>query len=186
MKVERLNKIETATFELGDVIKFKLNDGEKVEAMAVKQEDDGMVFLLVDCLEQEYSMNATDTTEGGYEASDLREKLNGEILDRFPQKIKARMVPFDNGDPLRLPTEKEIFGENPWGEDEHESVERFKGMKKRRNRMAFQGNNGDPEWYWLQNPVENSAAFFAGVSSHGLAYCYSASYAFGVRPAFKI
>lgn len=116
MKVKRMIKSDVSTFKVGDIIKVKLTDGEKAQAMAVQQEEDGMIFCLVDCLAKEYPMNETCTNEGGYEASDLRKKLNGEILDRFPADLKALMVPFDNGDLLRLPTEKEILGENYHGE----------------------------------------------------------------------
>ena len=106
-------------------------------------------------------MNAQNTNAGGWDASDLRKKLNGEILDRFPQKIRKLLLPFENGDLLRLPTEKEIFGSNPCGEDEPESVSQWKPMKQRKNRIASQGLNGGWEWYWLQNRVPNSAACFA-------------------------
>lgn len=105
-------------YEVQDVIAFKLTDGEEVQAMAVQQENDGMVFCLVDCLTDEYSMNDTNSNGGGYEVSGLRKKLNTEIIARFPADIKAMMVPFGNGDYLRLPTEKEIFGENYYGEYE--------------------------------------------------------------------
>lgn len=186
MKVKRVSKVETNEFMVGDIIKFKLADGEKVEAMAVMPEDDGMVFLLVDCLQKEYRMNTRDTNEGGYEQSDLRGKLNGEILAGFPAKIKDKLIAFENGDFLRLPTEKEIFGENPFGEDEPESVEQFKAMEKRRNRIAFQGKNGAWEWYWLQNTVKDSASNFAVVTNGGNATYSYASNSRGVRPAFKI
>lgn len=161
MKVKRMIKSDVDTFRVGDIIKFKLTDGEKVQAMAVQQENDGMLFCLVDCLADEYSMNETNTNEGGYEDSDLRKKLNTEIIARFPADIKAMMVPFGNGDYLRLPTEKEIFGENYYGEYESPYVQQWKPMKQRRNRIAFQGKNGSWEWYWLQNKCRESAAFFA-------------------------
>lgn len=54
------------------------------------------------------------------------------------------------------------------------------------NRIASQGLNGGWEWYWLQNWVPNSAAYFANVYSDGVADCYDASYAGGVRPVVKI
>ncbi len=160
MKVKRMIKSDVDTFRVGDIIKFKLTDGEKVQAMAVQQENDSMLFCLVDCLADEYSMNDTNTNEGGYEGSDLRKKLNTEIIARFPADIKAMMVPFGNGDYLRLPTEKEIFGENYYGEYESPYVQQWKPMKQRRNRMAFQGKNGGWEWYWLQNKCRDSAAYF--------------------------
>ena len=48
---------------VGDVIRFKLSDGEKVEMLAVKEESDGMIFCFVDCLAKEYSMNEQNTNE---------------------------------------------------------------------------------------------------------------------------
>lgn len=186
MKVRRTEKIKVNTFRVGDVIRFKLSDGEKVEMLAVKEESDGMIFCFADCLAKEYSMNEQNTNEGGWDASDLRKKLNSEILDRFPRKIRKLLLPFENGDMLRLPTEKEIFGSNPCGEDEPESVSQWKPMKQRKNRIASQGLNGGWEWYWLQNRVPNSAAAFADVSGDGHATCSGASAADGVRPVVKI
>lgn len=173
-------------YEVEDVIAFKLTDGEKVQAMAVQQEDDGMLFCMVECLADEYFMNETNTNEGGYEDSDLRKKLNTEIIARFPAEIKAMMVPFGNGDYLRLPTEKEIFGENRYGEYENPHVQQWKPMKQRRNRIAFQGKNGGWEWYWPQNKCRDSAVTFAYVNTGGDAGYGTASYSRGVRLVFKL
>ena len=184
MKLFRTNEIDTDTYQVGDVISFTLTDGEEVEAMAVKQEQDGMLFCLVDCLADEYAMNEEDTNRGGFDASDLRVALNGEILDRFPADLREKMVAFANGDLLRLPTEREIFGENVFGETDDK--EQWEPMKLRRNRIAFQGKNGTWEWYWLMNRKRGSAAAFALVTNRGYAYYYGASNSHGVRPAFKI
>ena len=98
------------------------------------------------------------------------------------------MAPFDNGDLLRLPTEKEIFGENYYGEYESPYVKQWKPMKKRRNRMAFDGTKEENlQWYWLMNKVRESAAsIFASVDYDGNAFYNYASNSPGVRPAFKI
>lgn len=186
MKVRRTEKIKVDLFRVGDVIRFKLSDGEKVEMLAVKEENNGMIFCFADCLAKEYSMNAQNTNAGGWDASDLRKKLNGEILDRFPQKIRKLLLPFENGDLLRLPTEKEIFGSNPCGEDESESVSQWKPMKQRKNRIASQGLNGGWKWYWLQKRVQNSAAYFAYADYDGYCSYDNASYEAGVRPVAKI
>ena len=130
-------------------------------------------------------MNEEDSNRGGFDASDLRMKLNREIIERFPAEIREQMIAFTNGDMLRLPTEKEIFGVNEYGEDESD-VEQFAPMKLRRNRIAFQGFNGNWEWYWLANKHKRSASYFARVHAGGRANCYYASCAGGVRPAFKI
>ena len=175
-------------FGVGDLISFDLTDGEHMEAIAVKEESDGMIFCAVDCLEKEYPMNQKPTNEGGYEACELRKVLNREIVDRFPAEIREVMVPFENGDLLRLPTEKEIFGENEYGESEADTVTQWEPMKLRRNRIAFQGYNGAWEWYWLQNRLRDvaSAAIFARVDGAGYADYGYASGSYGVRPAFKI
>lgn len=180
MKVKRMIKSDVDTFKVGDIIKVKLTDGVKVQAMAMQQEEDGMIFCLVDCLPGEYPMNSTRTSE-------LRKKLNGEILNLFPAELKTMMAPFDNGDLLRLPTEKEIFGENYYGEYESPYVKQWKPMKKRRNRMAFDGSKEENlQWYWLMNKVRESAPTFSLVYNDGSASTADASSSYGVRPAFKI
>lgn len=197
MEVKRTIKTEVETFKVGDIIKFKLIDGEKVRAMAVRQEANGMLFVFVDCLRNEYpmfkDMGVMGSVEINYFNSDLRHALNGKILDRFPEEIRSRMVGMrigstDTFDLLRIPTEKEIFGENIYGKEECSEIKRFKGMKKRRNRMAFQIVNGEErlEWYWLQTRVKGTASDFAHVNSYGGANYYGASYASGVRPAFLL
>lgn len=186
MEIKRVTKMNTTNFEVGDVFSMTMTNGEQVEAMAMKQEKDGMIFMLVDCLQTEYPMNEECTNRGGYEACDLRKKLNGEILETFPAEIREMMVAFPNGDLLRLPTEKEIFGENYYGEKEADDVTQFEPMKFRRNRIAFLGMNGSYEWWWLANKMKGYVTDFAHVSGYGLANSSSASGADGVRPAFKI
>lgn len=196
MEVKRKITVDTEVFEVRDIIKFKLKDGEKVKAMAVKETSEGMLFITVDCLAKEYPMfekpNEMGSMQINYYNSDLRHALNGEILDRFPDEIRSRMVAMRIGntdafDLLRIPTEKEIFGENPYGADEGK-VKRFKGMKKRRNRIAFRIVNGEEnwEWYWLQNRVEDTASNFASVGTDGYADYLNASYPLGVRPVFLL
>jgi len=174
MRVHRRVIEEVETPRIGDVINFTLTTGEKVEAMAMREEKDGMLFVTVDCLEEERSMNEANTTKGGYEKSELRKALNSLIYDTFPEDIKEKMVPFANGDFLRLLTEDEVFGDD-----------RLEPMNNRRNRIADRGAGSDElEWWWLQDVY--AAATFALVSYAGPAGCRDASRALGVRPAFKI
>lgn len=187
MKVKRICSVDVDTFKVGDIIKIKLTNGAKVQAMAMQQEEDGMIFCLVDCLPCKYPMNSTSTNKGGYEESDLRKKLNGEILNLFPAELTGMMTPFENGGLLRIPTEKEIFGENYYGEYESPYVKQWKPMKKRRNRMTFDGTKDEYlQWYWLMNKARESATSFSGVGCGGHADGDSASCSFGVRPVFKI
>ena len=184
MKVTRKIKVETNKFKVGDIISFTLNDGEKVRARAVKKEDGGMLFCCIDCLAAKYPMNVNDSNEGGYKESDLRKVLRAEIIRKFPVNITDRMQPMEYGDLLRIPTEREIFGINKYGEKD--DMEQWPCMKKRRNRIAFQGNNGDWEWYWLQNKRRDSASYFCVVDSAGAAGALLASYSIGVRPVFLL
>jgi len=194
MEVIRKITVDTELFELGDTISFELTTGEQAQAMAVRETPNGMLFMFVDCLKTEQKMfeNVNNAEVVDYEHSDLRKKLNGEILESFPEEIRERMVGMRVGqtncfDMLRIPTEREIFGENPYGVDEPKSVRRFYGMEERRNRIAWQGSKtGEFEWYWLQNKVEDSASHFAYVYGNGDAYCGSASNSLGVRPVFLL
>lgn len=191
-----LDKKELAQdeYKVGDVIDFTLTTGEKVSAMAMRQEEDGMLFVFIDCLKKEYPMFKNPSKMGSmqinYFNSDLRHALNNEILDTFPEEIKSRMKVMRIGDTdafdkLRLLTEKEVFGENRYGEVDNGT--RLPLMEEIRNRIAFQGRGTDTwEWWWLQNKAEGSAAYFASVTTYGRASSDAASNDLGVRPAFKI
>ena len=192
MKVYRTSEVLAGgKYEVGDIVSYTMEDGEEVEALAVKEEFDKhgnlcMVFMLLDCLKEECRMNRDDTNDGGYEESHLRDQLATKYLEKFPAALRLNMVPFENGDLLRIPTEREIFGRNIYGEEETNTVEQFEPMKKRRNRMAFDGLNGETQAYWLQNKRVRSATHFCGVNYSGYAATNSASYSNGVRPLYRI
>ena len=168
---------EQTRFEPGDTFTFKMEDGEKVKVRAVQEDADGnMLFIFEDCLKDEYTMNQI-----------LNESALEKIYRRMPKKIRKKMAAFDNGDMLRLPTEKEIFGENEYGEEESADVKQFECMKKRKHRIAFQGYGTDKwEWYWLANRYKASASRFCGVGNGGFSNYVSASRAYGVRPLFLV
>lgn len=196
MEVIRNMTIDTELFELGDIISFTLSTGEKVKAKAIRETPNGMLFITVDCLKDKQPMFKTTDRMGSMEInyfnSDLRHTLNSKIFDTFPEEIKSRMVGMRVGqtnwfDMLRIPTEREIFGENPYGKNEPVSVRRFYGMENRRERIAFQGSEtGTWKWYWLQNKIEGSASCFAGVGIDGDAGYGDASHFNGVRPVFLL
>lgn len=192
MKVYRTSEVLAGgRYEVGDIVSYTMEDGEEVEAIAVKEEFDKhgnlcMVFMLLDCLKEECRMNRDDTNDGGYEESHLRDQLATKYLEKFPAALRLNMVPFENGDLLRIPTEREIFGRNIYGEEEPNTVEQFESMKKRRNRMAFDGLNGETQAYWLQNKRVRSATYFCYVDTYGFAGTYYASLSFGVRPLYRI
>ena len=148
---------------------------------------EGALFLLDQYLDEAYPMNRKNTNKGGYEESDLRETLRSkEILDLFDD-WGDRMVPFDNGDLLRIPFFGEIFGQDDaeyFEPDGPDGCEQWELMKDRKNRIAFRQNRW--EWGWLQNKWKYSATSFAAVNFNGSAGCDYASNSLGVRPAFLI
>lgn len=185
MKVIRQTVIDTDDYQVGDLMEFALKSGEKVEAMAVDKAGDKTVFCLVDCLKDEYPMNKTNTTNGGWCGSKLRKTLNDVIVYQFPDEIREKMKPFDNGDLLRVPSMKEMFGETYFGVEPTEGVKQWEPMKERRNRIAWQGSKTTKyEWYWLRDVVSSPA--FAVVFGCGLASASAASASGGIRPAFQI
>ena len=96
----------------------------------------GALFLLDQYLDEAYPMNRKNTNKGGYEESDLRETLRSkEILDLFDD-WGDRMVPFDNGDLLRIPFFGEIFGQEDAEYFEPDGCEQWELMKDRKNRIA--------------------------------------------------
>lgn len=185
MTVRRIAMVQTDEYEVGDIIDFTLKTGEEVSAMAMRKEADGMLFMFADCLKTRYSMNSNDINVGGYPACTLRKKLNGEILDSFPDFLKARMKPVYKDDKLRLLTAMEVFGKNLF--EDKVGGKYLPLMDDIRNRIAYKGKNtGTWEWYWLQNTTKYSPAHFAMVNHIGTAHYANASYNGGVRPAFKI
>ena len=146
--------------------------------------EDSALFLFDEYVTAK-AMNKKNTNEGGYEASDLRKYLQSdEALDIFPEGLKPRLLPFENGDLLRIPTREEIFGEEDAEYFEDIPGKQWELMKQRKNRVAYFKNEW--EWCWLQNRRNNSASNFANVANYGYCFYSYASAANGVRPAFLI
>lgn len=188
MKIRKTFKIKADInqLEVGDIISFKLKDGEKVEARAVKREGDKMLMHFVDCLKDEYPMNDEDTNKGGYEESNLRMILNSDIIGKFPDKIVKHIVPDKNGDTLFLLSIEEVCGLNSKFEKAEGQLSVYKRPK---NRIKTLGKGGYSTWYWLRSPSDNSSGrgqCFCIVDTDGSATYSYASIAYGVAPAFYL
>lgn len=163
-----------------------MSNGEYVQAMAVKKLNVGTLFCFVNCLTEKYSMNDSDTNDGGYLSSKLRTIINSKVISDFPDEIKRYLVKFSNGDYLRIPTEKEIFGKNKYGEVEADNIEQWEPMKNCNNRISFSGMQGYCEYYWCQNNKAGRSGCFCFVTNNGFASYYWASNVLGVRPVFVL
>ena len=178
MKIERMTEIETPDIQIGD----RLRVG-RYTATCQKVTEKGATFLLDQYLVRPMPMNKKNTNHGGYDNSDLRKALQSdEVLDIFAD-IRDYMVPFENGDLLRIPFAGELFDKLPsWCEpDGHEQ---WPLMTDAHNRTA--SRCGDPEWGWLANTFRDTSTLFCVVTGSGSADRWDASGVVGVRPAFLI
>lgn len=179
MKIERMTEIETSYIKVGDRIHV-----DHYTATCQEITPKGALFLMDQYLDKPMAMNRNNSNQGGYEESDLRKTLRSrEVLDIFDD-WRDRMVPFENGDLLRIPFAGELFGNKlpKWCEpDDHEQ---WPLMRDSRNRLAL--CRGDYKWGWINNKRKSSSTNFCAVDSNGLAYQWGASSVFGVRPAFLI
>lgn len=181
IEVKRTESIRTKEIRTGDQIRVS-----HYTATCQTVTPKGALFLLDQYLDKAYPMNKANTNKGGYEESDLRTALKSEeVLDIFSD-WSDRMVPFENGDLLRIPCFGEIFGSDHdcVGLFEPDGCEQWELMKDKKNRIAFRQDCW--EWGWLQNKRKNSATFFCGVAGVGVAFSWGASSVLGVRPAFLI
>lgn len=160
--------------EVGSFRKAKLNNGKEIELLCVKNEDDGDIYITYNIL-GESRMNQNESTDGGYEKSEMCQTLKNKYLPMFPEELVRQMIPFENGDLLRLPKKEEIF--------DLKNEKQWKPMKNKRNVIALDAN-GDTSWWWLQDV--SSSINFCHVTDYGYALAYSSSDALGVRPAIKL
>ena len=178
MKIKRELTIHDKDLKTGDRIKVRLAN-ETHWATCYKAQGSVRKFIFDDCLDELRPMNTESTTEGGYEASELRQYLR-ELSEQIPEKLKKKMIPDENGDLLFLLTLREICGCDENCNDVSGQEEWF---KDRRHRIATSKEEEYAYW-WLRDVVSGSN--FAYVLHYGLADGTSASYSFGVRPAFVI
>lgn len=165
-------------FKVGDQIEVG-----KYTATCQKVTKKGALFLLDQYLDESFKMNRENTNDGGYEASDLRTELQKNSVLAIFDSVRDMMVPFKNGDLLRIPYAEEFFGDIDGYEPS--GKKQWPLMTNRKNRIAIR--EGETyEWGWLQNKLESSSAYFAAVDNGGDADYGNASNSGGVRPVFRL
>lgn len=179
MKIERMTEIETSDIKVGD----RIHVGHYT-ATCQEITPKGAIFLLDQYLDESYQMNVKDTNEGGYEKSDLRKALQSEEILNIFAGIRDYMVPFDNGDLLRIPFAGEMFGDKLPEWCEPDGYKQWPLMRERRNRLT--SRCGKYDFGWLQNKDKTSSMHFCNVRRYGIAGHWIASDSLGVRPAFLI
>ncbi len=188
MKAWRKVKMEIKNYEVGDQITVKLKGFGKFTATAQRVYEDGTTLFLFDNCVAEHEMNENGSNAGGFYESDLCKWMNTELVKSFPIKLLDRMIYTDEEHRclLRIPTRKEMFGEDEYSKNyEPDLGEQFELMKDRKNRICSFLDN-EYAWYWLMNAHLRSSSYFAGVNALGSAGNAVASYSNGVRTAFLI
>lgn len=180
MKIERMTEIETSDIEVGDRIHV-----DHYTATCQEITPKGALFLMDQYLDKPMVMNRNNSNQGGYEESDLRRALQSVDVLKLFSGIREWMVPFDNGDLLRIPFAGEIFGDKLPEWCEPDGHEQWPLMEDKKNRIALRRNS--LELGWLQNKLKGSSTCFcSGSASGGRAGSWSASLSFGVRLTFLI
>lgn len=177
-----------APHKVGDIITVKF-DGKDMECLVVETTSEYCEVVSLD-IPFRRCINENGSNKGGFDASDLLKYLNSdEVLGKFTKHMRNSFVPYPDGSKVRIPTEKQIFGENKYGVTEDESVKQFAPMTNPRNRIAFwTDEDGDTYtiWYWLETVTDGSSTHFCDCFRDGYAHYNGASGASGVRLRFRI
>lgn len=184
-----------SVLSIGDKIRTVLKDGQTVEftVAAINPYDENEVaFVIEDCLAADSVMNAECHNKGGWFCSDLRVKLNTEILALLPDELVAVIKPrkivqkhkgdtFTSVDKLWVPSQTEMFG----GENEVDQGDvHFPLFQTPKSRVK--NRNGDYEWYWTRTPRASSSTSFCNVYDGGLSTSNGANVSSGVAFGFLI
>ena len=165
----------SSTLKVGDEIGIELKTGERVTLVCELVKDGHATFFTRDLLEDTHSMDEGWIT---------RYKTNLSTMGGYLKKL-FRLLPDDLqkvASPLRLLREREVFGENQYGNPEEcEQLPRYRKLKNRVKRL-----NGVPFSYWLASPYATDAAYFCSVYGDGSSGNYNASYSYGVCFGFDI
>ena len=175
-------EFDLSSMKVGDKITVDLKDMGKFEATAHEVTDESVLFIFDDYI-TERPMNESNTNVGGYEESDLKKWIEGELFSKFPVELKARLVE------LTIPTVGQVISwDDEWDKEHFEADgdEQLPLMKLRKNRVAYLNN--ECKWGWLRNATkkECSSASFALVAGFGNAHYANASISYGVRPEFRL
>lgn len=167
-------------FEVGD--KIQISPGRYATCQSIR--GDKAVFLEDMCLEERYPMNNLTDNTGGYSKSDLRKRINEDRIIHQFDALRYRMVPFENGDLLRIPYTEEIVGHinsynvSSSGTGQWSIME--ENIKERISHNKF--NVFLP--YWTQNPT--TSGMFAIIDTKGMMDSTIASNNIGVRLLFQL
>lgn len=175
----------------------------------------GITFIFGDCV-AEAPMNPTDTSAGGWEASQMRAYLNGDWRAQLPEDLNAAIVPADKltnnaggtqdvsavtatSDSLWLLSATELCGAIDWCSDSaYNAVLNAEGFEYKlfrdtavdsmnMNEILVKNFQGSPCFWWGRSPFPNRSDIFNSVLAVGRPDgANTADYSNGVVPGFCI
>lgn len=182
--------------QVGDELDITLKTGEALTAQAAGTTENGLRFVLKDCMKDMRSMNKHMTNKGGWRDCEMRLRLNETIFHILPDELQEIIVPrrivqtvdgeaLESEDKLWLPSFTEMFGKEntkDWAPADTDETQ-LELFSTERSRVKEKPGNGT-WWYWLRSPYGSYSTLFCSVDSGGNATFNSASYAFGVAFGF--
>lgn len=157
IRKQRVAINDISEYEVGDQIKIG-----KYTATCQKILSKGAVFMLDQYLDKTYRMVDIE--------KDLQNDFESDIEFNY---IREQLIPFADGEIVRLPSVNEMF-EGDW-----------ELMKIRKNRIADR-NHEDNEWGWIDSRIDESYSFSDVVTSCGERFRDTALNFNGVRPVFLL
>lgn len=155
-----------------------------------------ITWICKDLLSTTHRMNATSTTSGGYEATEMRTYLSGTILPKLPAEVQAAILEvkkvqstYENGAVIK---DGQTTAEKLWIPSDHEmglgTTYETTGavyssiFSSNANRIKY--GSGSAIYWWLRSAY--SANGFRCVRGSGSGGNYNANVANGVAPGFCI
>ena len=155
MKYKDIEIFCNAKLKVGDKLITKDIDGKAV--FVVAELDDDKIYLVRKWL-------LDNSAERPLISDDFNafEWLDGEYRMSLPKKVRSRIC-----GKVTLPSEKEVFGENQYGEDE--DTKQFRWFKNVLNRVAaYSKDDTFTRWWWTRTKCV-SASLFALANGNGAA-----------------
>lgn len=170
--------IEAASnpLNVGDEIDIVLKTGEKVTLVCERAGHRSATFFTKNLLEDTHCMSVNWAAKNGEQLSTMEAYLS-KLFRLLPDDLQGIIT-----EPLRLLREKEVFGENVYGQ--RELCEALPRYSKEENRVKTL--NGIPFPYWLASPRASNSAAFCLVTVDGSSSTSSASFSSGVCFGFDI
>lgn len=147
----------SSPLNVGDEINIVLKTGEKVTLVCERAGNRSATFFTKNLLEDTHCMNKNWVAKNGEHLSTMGAYL-GKLFRLLPDDLQEAVT-----EPLRLLREKEVFGENKYGQGEVcEALPRYSREENRIKTLS-----GVPFSYWLASPNASNSLAFCHVTSDG-------------------